>query len=300
MLKKPNYVKLYEEGDFPQRVRQAHEFLKNCALCPRECRVNRIKGEKGFCDSTKRLRIASSFAHFGEESPLVGRKGSGTIFISHCNLKCVFCQNYDISHLGHGEDLKPGELAKIMFRLQDSGCHNINIVSPTHVIPQLIAALCLAARKGLRLPFVYNTGGYDSPRILRLLDGIADIYLIDIKFGDDETAKKYTGAENYYTYVKQNLEEMYKQVGPLALDEYGVSYQGVLVRHLVLPNDLANSREVFSLIKSISPEIPVNVMGQYFPSYKAYEFDEINRPPTIGEIFNAKKWAKELGLSVIN
>lgn len=300
MFDKPNYVKLYEEGSFPGKIQKAYEFLKECVLCPRECGVNRIKEEKGFCGSKRKVEVASSFSHFGEERPLVGCYGSGTIFVSHCNLKCVFCQNYDISHMGSGTEVSTGDLAKIMLRVQEMSCHNINVVSPTHVMPQIMAALFLATKRGLKIPFVYNTGGYDSPDLIDLLDGVVDIYLPDIKFGDDERAKKYTGAEKYFTYAKKNLTKMYEQVGPLSVNDNGIGYKGVVVRHLVLPGDLANSREVFRLIKSISPKIPVNVMGQYFPSYKASLYDELNKRPGFGEILQAKKWARELGLSVLD
>ncbi len=300
MPEKSNYVRLYEDGKFPDKIKQAYKLLKKCTLCPRNCEVNRSKGEKGFCETTSRAKISSVFPHFGEESPLVGRKGSGTIFISNCNLKCVFCQNYDISHYGRGDIIKAKDLAKIMLQLQKRGCHNINIVSPTHVAPQIIAALYLAVRQGLKIPFVFNTGGYDSSDLISLLEGIVDIYLPDIKFGDDITAQKYTGAKNYYSTAKKNLELMYEQVGPLAVDEEKIAYKGLLIRHLVMPGDLANSKEIFNHIKSISTQIPINIMAQYFPSYNASEYPELSRRPDISEIVRAKKWAQNLGLSVLD
>ncbi|UMZ74512.1 radical SAM protein [Natranaerofaba carboxydovora] len=300
MSKKPGYVKLFEEGKLNKKVKRAYKLLNECTLCPRNCMVNRIKGEKGFCNTTAKLKISSCFPHFGEERPLVGKNGSGTIFISYCNLKCVFCQNYDISHYGGGEEITVNELSNIMLNIQNRGCHNINIVSPTHVVPQVIAALNLAARKGLDIPLVYNTGGYDSNNVIELLDGVVDIYLPDIKFGDDDTAEKYTGAKNYYQTVKKNLKMMYQQVGPLAVDNEGIAYKGVLVRHLVMPGDLSNSNKIFNEISKISKDIPINIMGQYFPAYRASEYIELDRRPGMMEIMKVKKWASEIGLLVLD
>ncbi len=300
MVDKPNYVKLLEEGRFPEKLKKAYNVLRKCSLCPRNCHVNRIEGEKGFCETTAKVKISSCFPHFGEERPLVGKNGSGTIFISHCNLKCVFCQNNDISHHGYGEITKVKELAKLMLKIQAKGCHNINVVSPTHVAPQVMAALYHGAKKGLNIPFVYNTGGYDSPELIRLLDGVVDIYLPDFKFGDDEIAEKFTGAKDYFTVAKKNLALMYDQVGPMAVKSDGIAFQGVIVRHLVMPGEVANSKKVFEYIKSISSKIPINIMGQYFPSYQAGEYKEINRRPEIAEILQAKKWAQDMGLKVLD
>ena len=300
MSRRPGYVKLFEEGKLNKKVNKAYKLLKECTLCPRNCKVNRIKGEKGFCNTTSKLKISSCFPHFGEESPLVGKNGSGTIFISYCNLKCVFCQNYDISHYGGGEEMKVKELSNIMLNIQKRGCHNINIVSPTHVVPQVIAALYLATRNGLNIPFVYNTGGYDSNNLIELLDGVVDIYLPDIKFGDDDTAEKYTGANSYFQTVRKNLKMMYQQVGPLAVDSDGIAYKGVLVRHLVMPGDLSNSKKIFNEIRKISRDIPINIMGQYFPAYRASEYIELDRRPGMMEIMKVKKWAGELGLLVLD
>lgn len=242
--------------------------------------------------------MVSSFGpHFGEESPLVGSCGSGTIFFTNCNLRCLFCQNYDISHLGRGEEVSGGQLAAIMLNLQRSGCHNVNLVSPTHFVPQILEALCMAAEEGLRLPLVYNTGGYESSETLALLDGVVDIYMPDAKYWGPEVARLLSEAPDYPEVMRQALKEMHRQVGDLAIDGLGIARRGLLVRHLVLPEGLAGTREVMNFIaKEISPNTYVNVMAQYRPCYRAQEIPELRRPISPEEYRQAVEGALGAGL----
>ncbi|MBU4310950.1 radical SAM protein, partial [bacterium] len=243
----PSYLKL-KKGELKKRTKKAYEILEECRLCPRECGVNRIKREKGFCKSGV-LPIVSSFGpHFGEEPPLVGTHGSGTIFLTWCNLCCIYCQNYTISHLGEGREISLEEFASQMLSLQRRGCHNINFVTPTHFVPQILAALEIATEKGLNVPLVYNTGGYDQIETLKLLDGAFDIYMPDIKYSDSGIAEKYSsGASDYPEVVKKALREMHRQVGDLLI-ENGIAQRGLLIRHLVLPNNLAGTKETMHFI----------------------------------------------------
>jgi putative pyruvate formate lyase activating enzyme len=259
--------------------------------------VNRLAGEVGYCRSGRLARVSSFTPHFGEEAPLVGTRGSGTIFMTGCNLRCVFCQNYDISHLGEGREVSPAKLAEMMICLQEGGCHNINFVTPTHFVPQILEALCEAAAMGLLVPLVYNSGGYDSVETLRLLDGIFDIYMPDAKYGTDSTAKKYSDAPDYTRIMKAAIREMHRQVGPLEVDDDGVAIQGLLVRHLVLPENLAGTAEVVRfLAEEVSPETYLNVMAQYHPCYKAYSYPELSRPITLREYAEAVGLARAAGL----
>ncbi|MCK5010640.1 MAG: radical SAM protein, partial [Deltaproteobacteria bacterium] len=228
----PSYIKLNTTGELQKRISTLNDILKECKLCPRQCHVNRLKGELGFCRAGERLVVSSIFPHFGEEAPLVGNKGSGTIFLTHCNLRCIFCQNHDISHQGHGETISSEQFAYHMYTLQKRGCHNINFVTPTHYLPQIIASLPYAIDLGLNLPLVYNCGGYESLEAIKLLDGIINIYMPDVKFAEREVAEKYAQAPDYPEVVKKVLKEMYRQVGDLDINKEGVARKGLLIRHL--------------------------------------------------------------------
>ena len=280
------------------RAREGLARLESCQICPRHCRVNRLKGERGFCRVGRLSRVASYTPHFGEEAPLVGRGGSGTIFFAGCNLSCVFCQDYDISQMDQGQDVPAEVLARMMLRLQDSGCHNINFVTPTHVVPQILEALVLAREEGLNVPLVYNSGGYDSAETLRLLDGIFDIYMPDMKYGSDELAIKYSHAPKYTEYAKSAIREMHRQVGDLVMDEDGIAVRGLLVRHLVLPEGSAGTAEVARFLsQEISKNTYLNIMAQYHPEYNACSFPELDRSITLQEYSEAVRLAAAAGLS---
>ena len=278
----PSYLGLLKTGELARRAAEARECLSSCTLCPRQCRVDRLHGEVGFCRSGSLPKVASFGPHFGEEPELVGRHGSGTIFFSSCTMRCEFCQNYEISQCGAGREITCDDLARIMLALQDDGCHNINLVSPTHFVPPIIAALQTAAGEGLALPLVYNTGGYDCASTLRLLDGIVDIYMPDAKYGDDETALKLSHAPHYTRYMQEAIREMHRQTGDLVVDGEGIAVRGLIIRHLVLPDGLAGSREVFRFIaQEVSKESYVNVMAQYRPEWHAAE-GECGLPESLG------------------
>lgn len=280
-----------------ERAEAALASLESCDICPRACGVNRLAGEVGYCRSGRLARVSSFTPHFGEEPPLVGTRGSGTIFMTGCNLRCVFCQNYDISHLGEGREVSATKLAEMMICLQEGGCHNINFVTPTHFVPQILEALCEAAEMGLCLPLVYNSGGYDSVETLRILDGIFDIYMPDAKYGSDAAAKKYSDAADYTRVMKAAIREMHRQVGTLEVDDDGVAVRGLLVRHLVLPEGLAGTAEVIRfLAEEVSAETYLNVMAQYHPCFKAYNYPELSRPITLREYAEAVTLAKSAGL----
>lgn len=293
----PAYLELHAQGILADRVRTALHVLRSCVICPRMCKVNRLEGELGFC-RTGRLAMVSSFnPHFGEEAPLVGRGGSGTIFFTHCNLLCLFCQNYDISHLGIGDEVDAGLLARMMIRLQEEGCHNINFVTPTHVVPQILEALPLAIEGGLRVPLVYNTGGYDRVETLRLLEGVVDIYMPDIKFLDSKTAGRLCNAPDYPETVRAAIREMHRQVGDLVTDRDGIAERGLLVRHLVMPAGLAQTRKAMEfLANEISKETYVNVMDQYRPCGKAHTHPDLSRRITQQEYLEAVEAARKSGL----
>jgi putative pyruvate formate lyase activating enzyme len=270
-LPAPAYLNALDNGSLECRVNQALEALTDCTLCPRRCGVNRVAGETGICNTGQQAVVASYNAHFGEEAPLVGRNGSGTIFFSHCNLRCTFCQNYEISHLGEGRAVDDDQLAKIMLDLQQAGCQNINFVTPSHVVPQILSAVYLAAQRGLTLPLVYNCSGYDRVETLRLLDGIVDIYLPDFKFWDSKVAQDTCNAPDYPAVAKHALIEMHRQVGDLCIDKISrLAFRGVLVRHLVLPGGLAGTAKIMKfLAESLSRNTYVNVMSQYRPCGRA-------------------------------
>lgn len=293
----PIYLKTYQSGALQQKVDTAIAMLKDCMVCPRDCRVNRVKGKKGVC-RTGRLAVVSSYnPHFGEEAPLVGTGGSGTIFFTNCNLLCIFCQNYDISHLSHGQEVTAKELAAVMIQLQEMRVENINLVTPTHVTPQFLEALPLAVERGLRLPIVYNSSGYDSVETLRLLDGVVDIYMPDIKFSSSEPAARYCNAPDYPEVAMAALREMHRQVGDLVLDERGVAFRGLIVRHLVMPDNIAGTRELMNFMaKEISKDTYVNVMAQYHPAGAANRFPELNRTITDSEYTKAIENTLQSGL----
>jgi len=288
--------RLLGEGELAARRDQAMAVLSECRLCPRECGVNRAESETGFCDSGREALVASHGKHFGEERPLVGYGGSGTMFFANCNLGCIFCQNYDISHLGHGRPVKPERLADMMIDLQRQGAHNINLVTPTHFLPQILEALVIAARRGLSVPLVYNCGGYESVAALKLLDGIVDIYMPDAKYSDGQVAEQLSGAPDYPQCMKAAIAEMHRQVGDLQMNDDGIAQRGLLVRHLVLPNNLAGSAEIMRFIAHLSADSYVNVMAQYRPCYRASEVEQINRRPTVEEYRQAVQAALDAGL----
>lgn len=293
----PSYIHLHETGELTRRIAAARAILKTCTLCPRRCRVNRLEGSTGFCQVGSLPMVSSFGPHFGEERPLVGRDGSGTIFLTWCNLRCVFCQNYDISHLGEGAEVTEAQLGEMMVTLWRRGCHNINFVTPTHQVPQILAALPLAIAQGMDIPLVYNCGGYEEVSTLRLLDGVFDIYMPDFKYGDDATAQRLSQAPRYVETAELALREMHRQVGNLALDPDGIAVRGVLVRHLVLPGGLAGTRRVMAFIaRELSPDTYVNIMDQYRPCFKAADHPPLDRRITPAEFNEAVDIAREEGL----
>lgn len=293
----PSYLELYESGELDERIARLYRILESCELCPRKCGANRLEGEKGYCRSGKELIISSYGPHFGEEPEITGRNGSGTIFLTNCNLLCLYCQNYEISHLGHGEEVSINEAAEIMLNLQNMGCHNINLVTPSHFTPQLVKTISVAAKKGLKLPIFWNCSGYENIETIKLLKGIVDIYKSDIKYSENEPSKKYSNAPDYFEHCKEAVIEMHRQVGDLKVDGSGIAYRGLLIRHLILPNNLAGSEKVLEFIAGeLSKECYVNVMDQYRPSGKAYEYKELSRRPTSTEYFRIVDYARKLGL----
>jgi len=294
----PAYIETYRSGSLKEKIKAATGMLDRCSLCPRECNVDRLSGDSGICRTQDRALVSSYNPHFGEEAPLVGRKGSGTIFFTHCNLMCNFCQNYDISHEGHGQTVIDEQLAQIMLHLQNIGCHNINFVTPSHVVAQILSALEVAVENGLSIPLVYNTGGYDKVETLQLLDGVFDIYMPDFKFWDSDTAEKTCNAKDYPEIAQKAFLEMHRQVGDLVIDDSGIAQRGLLVRHLVLPEDLAGTRDVmWFLAEQISPNTYVNVMSQYRPCGKAAEIKDLTRSISDKEYQQAIEAAKEKGIN---
>ena len=295
----PAYGKLEQKGKFAQRIEQAYSIFERCELCPRQCGVNRQKGERGFCQAPAKLVIYSANPHFGEEISLVGKNGSGTIFFSNCNLRCVFCQNWPISHKGYGKEIEDKDLAGIMILLQDLGCHNINLVTPTHVMPNILNAVRIAFKKGLRIPLVYNTSGYESAEILKILDGIVDIYLPDMKFMDTDNAEKYLGgASDYPDMAKKAIIEMNRQVGEHLVDRQGIAFRGLMIRHLVMPNQVAGTKKFVQWVAGNLPKSTyINIMHQYSVEFKAFDYPKITRRITVEEYLEAMKWAEEYGLT---
>ena len=294
----PSYLKLHREGELSARAAKAVSFLESCDFCPRTCGVNRLTGETGFCGTGRKVKVASYNAHFGEEAPLVGRYGSGTIFLSSCNLLCSFCQNYDISHLAEGVEVEPKHMASMMLHLAENGCHNINFVTPTHAVPQIIEALVLAVEQGLKVPLVYNSSGYDRKETLELLDGIFDIYMPDFKFWDGKWADRFCHAPDYRDAATEAVKEMHRQVGDLVIDDDGVAISGLLVRHLVMPNRVAGTEEIMKFFaREISPNTYMNVMDQYRPCGTAHQDEFINRRLTAQEYRDAVNAAKNAGMT---
>jgi putative pyruvate formate lyase activating enzyme len=295
-LKYPRYLNIKEE-ELDRRIEKAYKLLSPCEVCPRKCGVNRLKGEKGFCRSGEEVIVSSYNAHFGEEPPLVGNFGSGTIFFTNCNLKCVYCQNYPISQLGNGNKVSLSELAKIMLALQKRKCHNINLVTPTHFVPQILKSLKSAIKMGLLIPIVYNTSGYESVKTLKLLDGIVDIYLPDARYADNKIAQKYSSAPGYFEIMKKALKEMYRQVGDLVTDKIGIARSGLIVRHLVLPEGLSGTKKIMHFIaREISPHTYISLMAQYFPAYQASQFPPLSRRIDKEEYREALQAFKKEGL----
>jgi putative pyruvate formate lyase activating enzyme len=294
----PRYLQSFRNSRLSANAAQAESEMNNCRLCPRKCGVDRNAGETGVC-GTGRFAVVSSFnAHFGEEDPLVGKHGSGTIFFTHCNLRCNFCQNYEISHLGEGSEITDEQLAHIMLELQRAGCHNINLVTPTHVTAQILGALCIAADNGLQIPIVYNCGGYDSVETLKLLDGAVDIYMPDVKFWDSRVADETCSAPDYPEIAQAALLEMHRQVGDLAIEADGLASSGLLVRHLVLPGGMAGTKPIMTFIATrVSPRTYVNIMPQYRPCGKAAEIPALVRPLTGAEFQTALQEAKDAGIT---
>lgn len=296
----PAYLALHKTGELKRRAERLWSVMKSCQLCPRRCGVDRLNGASGFCRAPgATLVVSAAHPHFGEERPLVGEGGSGTIFFTHCNLRCVFCQNWEISHLGMGSETDIDGLVRMMMRLQEAGCHNINIVTPTHYSAHLLKALDKAAGEGLRLPVVYNTSGWERLEILQILDGIVDIYLPDFKYWDSRMSAKYSsGAETYPEMAKAAILEMHRQVGVARPPADGIQKRGLIIRHLVMPNNVAGSEDVMVWIaENLPKDTYVNIMVQYTPQYKAYDYPEISRRPTGEEYNRVVERAKGLGLA---
>jgi len=292
----PAYLELHASGELSRRAEESRGLLAGCRLCPRRCGAERLRGETGGCGLGEPLRVSTWGPHFGEEGPLVGRGGSGTIFFSRCNLACVYCQNAEISQGGAGPAVPPEGLARMMLELQEAGCHNINLVTPTPQVPQILQGLDLAAGEGLRLPLVYNCGGYESLEALRLLEGVVDIYLPDCKYADAGIALRYSGVPDYPAAAQAAIREMHRQVGELQVDASGVARRGLLVRHLVLPNGLAGTGAVMRFLAALSPRTAVNVMAQYRPCARAEEHPLLRRRPTREELTEAMRLGREAGL----
>lgn len=293
----PAYMDLLESGELERRIDRATQALESCEICAWHCRVNRRAGKLGVCRTAERAWVASFGPHMGEEAPLSGWRGSGTIFFARCNMRCQFCQNHDISSVDAGREVEAGEIAAMMLELQEYGCHNINLVTPSHVVPQILTAVMLAARSGLRLPLVYNTGGYDGPLALQLLDGVIDIYMPDMKYAGDKIGQKYSRTPHYPAANQAAVREMHRQVGDLVIDDSGLAVRGLLVRHLVLPHHLAGTAQIAGFLASqISKDTFLNVMDQYHPAHIAYQYTMLRRAITPAEYQAARSDAQAAGL----
>lgn len=296
----PAYARLEAEGGLADRIEQAYRIMESCELCPRRCGVNRLAGQKGFCRAPKNAKVYSYSPHFGEELPLVGQNGSGTIFFSNCNLRCVFCQNWPIAHEGRGREISDEDLAEMMLDLERKGCHNINFVTPTHVLPNILSATRIALKKGLRLPLCYNTSGYELVEMIKLLDGIIDIYLPDLKFMDGNEAERYNlaAAYDYPQLACESIIEMHRQVGDLVTSDKGIALSGLMIRHLVMPNRVAGTEEFVNWVaENLSTGTYVNIMPQYRVEFLAFEYEEIARAISSDEYVEAMEWALEAGLT---
>ena len=294
--KTPSYLKKFDSGELQSCTEKARKILQCCTLCPHCCKIDRLQNETGVCRTGSLAKVCSYSSHFGEESPLVGSSGSGTIFFSSCNLGCVFCQNYEISHLDEGSEVSPGQLAAMMLSLQEQGCHNINFVTPSHVVPQILEALVEAVPLGLNVPLVYNSSGYDSVDTLRLLDGIIDIYMPDFKFWEKDSTRKFTNAADYPEVAQKSITEMFRQVGDLRINDQGVATHGLLVRHLVMPDCLDETKAILTFLAKLSKETYTNIMDQYRPCGKAFESSQLLRKITKEEYDTALMFAREVGL----
>ena len=295
----PAYLTLYRSGELKKRGEELWNMMKSCELCPRKCGTNRLDGDEGFCQASSQLEISSYHPHFGEEDSLVGKGGSGTIFFTNCGLRCVFCINWEISQGGRGKSASIEDMAQMMLKLQEMGCHNINLVTPTHYSPHIVLAVNMAAGKGLRLPLVYNTCGWERLEIVKKLDGIVDIYLPDFKYSSGKMAAKYSSdSETYPEITKAALLEMHRQVGIAKPASDGLMYRGLMIRHLVMPNRVGGTKEVIEWIaENLPKDTYFNIMSQYTPTYKAFEYSEISRRITWREYAEAMRWAKEAGLT---
>ncbi|HEX79041.1 MAG TPA: radical SAM protein [Dehalococcoidia bacterium] len=297
----PSYISLYKCGELEKRAERLWQRLASCDICPRECGVDRLAGEKGFCHSGYKPIVASVCDHHGEEPVLSDRRGSGTIFFGNCNLRCRYCQNHQISQDYEAQKANETDchsLARCMLHLQnDLGCHNINLVSPSHFVPQIVKALLEAIPMGLKVPLVYNTNAYDSLKTLRELDGVIDIYLPDLKYASDDYARKFSRAHEYVHHSRNAVKEMYRQVGELVVDESGIARRGLIVRHLILPNRIAGSREsLLWLSREVSPRVAVSLMSQYHPMHKAYKHELLSRPIRLSEYNEALQAMEAAGL----
>ena len=294
----PGYIEAYASGDLAHRAKTLRQALRACTICAHRCGVDRMQDELGECRTGAKAWMSAAHAHFGEEAPLVGTHGSGTIFFTWCNLQCEYCANYEISAQGQGREVESEELAQTMLRLQQDGCHNINLVSPSHVVPQIVDALLIAVEKGLHIPLVYNTGGYDNLATLRLLEGIVDIYLPDMKHANAQIAQQLCGAANYPRVNQAAVKEMHRQVGDLVINEDGIAVRGLLVRHLVLPYRLAGTEEIVEFVADeISRDTYINLMDQYRPCHNACKWPKLDRPLRAAEYAEAVEWARDAGLT---
>lgn len=293
----PSYLKSYYNGALDKIIEEAFAMLESCCICPRRCKVNRLKNEKGFCKTGFKPLVCSFMPHHGEEPPISGRHGSGTIFFSYCNMACAYCQNYEFSQQGNGREVDLEELAQFMLELQGTGCHNINLVTPTHVMPQILKSLSIAISKGLRIPIVYNSGGYELPGIIKLLEGVVDVYLPDMRYADCDIALKYSAALDYPKYNQEAIREMHRQVGIAKMDNDGIIKRGLIVRHLVLPGGICGTEKVMKFIAGeLSGDTYVSLMSQYFPCYRAEQFKEISRRISYREYEDAKAIMHRYGL----
>jgi len=294
----PIYLESYQEGKLDRVIEKTFKLLESCCICPRSCKVNRLKNDRGFCKTGLKPRVCSFMPHHGEEPPISGSQGSGTIFFSHCNMACIYCQNYEFSQLGEGREVEFEELAEFMLQLQNMDCHNINLVTPTHIMPQILKALSIAIPKGLKLPIVYNTGGYELPEMIKILDGIVDIYLPDMRYAASDMAIKYSAAPDYPKYNQETLREMHRQVGIAKMNNEGIIKRGVIIRHLVLPNNISGTDKLMEFIaRELSRDTYISLMSQYFPCYRATQFKEISRRISYQEYQDAKMSMQRYGLS---
>ncbi len=292
-----SYLTAYKNGRLEKTARKVNKLLESCAICPRKCRVNRLKGQKGFCQTGALARVYSYFSHPGEEPPISGTDGSGTIFFSGCNMACIYCQNYKFSQKPAGEEVSQEELADFMLKLQAKGCHNINLVTPTHNLPQILNALLIAIPKGLKIPLIYNTSGYELPEIIKLLKGIVDVYLTDMRYANNNLGLKYSQSPNYPFYNQAAVLEMNRQVGLAKFGQNGIIKSGLIIRHLVLPDGIAGSEEIFRFIASeISPDTYISLMSQYTPYHQAAQDSRINRRISLQEYSQAQQLMDKYGL----